>query len=290
MKKYKRNELFTLVRILKNYVKNKNNNEKKKKNKRLFGKNIFLETRTMVFMEGSVPCFKYKLFAFVDKILNKDEINLANGITVVKTASSSVDGAPRSMDKTTETETQNTDIGSMLMKRIERFLNTHTLKVDLRGADVLNAVSRAGRTLEELSEGMESDEEEGRGKKKGGKKGMKMMGHLLLMLKMKLLGLIPLAFGLIALMAGKALLLGKLALLLSLIIALKKLMASHQKTVTYEVVSHPHSSGGHDSYSSGAADYSSYGPPGGSSSGGWGRSADAHDLAYKSYKPADKKN
>lgn len=117
--------------------------------------------------KGSVPCFKYKLFAFVDKILNKDEINLANGITVVKTASSSVDGAPRSMDKTTETETQNTDIGSMLMKRIERFLNTHTLKVDLRGADVLNAVSRAGRTLEELSEGMESDEEEGRGKKKG---------------------------------------------------------------------------------------------------------------------------
>ncbi len=119
--------------------------------------------------KGSVPCFKYKLFAFVDKILNKDEINLANGITVVRTAASGVDGAPRSLDKTSESEPQNADIASMLIKRVERFLKTHTLKVDLRGADVLNAVSRAGRTLEELSEGIEDGEaeEEGRGKKKG---------------------------------------------------------------------------------------------------------------------------
>ena len=123
----------------------------------------------------------------------------------------------------------------------------------------------------------------------GGKKGAKILGPLLMMIKMKLLGLIPLAFGLIALMAGKALLIGKIALLLSLIIALKKLLASHhQKTVTYEIVSHPHSSGGHDSYSSAGADYSSYGggSAGSSHGGGWGRSADAHELAYKAYKPA----
>lgn len=123
--------------------------------------------------KSSVPCFKYKLFAFVDKILNKDEINLTNGITVVRTASSGVDGAPRSLDKPSETaEPQSTDIGSMLLKRVQRFLNTHTLKVDLRGADVLNAVSRAGRTLGELSgeEVEDSDDDEvelGRGKKKG---------------------------------------------------------------------------------------------------------------------------
>ncbi|KAK7591298.1 hypothetical protein V9T40_002911 [Parthenolecanium corni] len=244
--------------------------------------------------KGSVPCFKYKLFAFVDKILNKDEINLANGITVVRTAVSGVDGAPRSMDKVTESEAQNTDVATMLMKRVERFLSTHTLKVDLRGSDVLNAVSRAGRTLEELSDGSDDEvEEEGRGKKKGGgKKGGKMMGHLLMMIKMKLLGLIPLAFGLIALLAGKALLIGKLALLLSVIIALKKLVSSHQKTVTYEVVAgHPHSAGGHDSYSSGGASDYSYGGGGGggSSHGGWGRSADAHDLAYKAYKPTSQK-
>lgn len=243
--------------------------------------------------KGSVPCFKYKLFAFVDKILNKDEINLANGITVVKTASSSVDGAPRSLDKNTEATPQNGDVGSMLVKRIERFLSTHTLKVDLRGTDVLNAVSRAGRTLDEFTEGIaETGDDVEMARKKGGgkKKGAKILGPLLMMIKMKLLGLIPLAFGLIALIAGKALLIGKIALLLSLIIALKKLLAHHQKTVTYEIVSHPHSSG-HEAYSSGGADYSSYGGGGGgaSSHGGWGRSSDAHDLAYKAYKPASAK-
>lgn len=244
--------------------------------------------------KGSVPCFKYKLFAFVDKILNKDEINLANGITVVKTAASGagVDGAPRALDQeaaATSGESQNGDISTMLATRIERFLNTHTLKVDLRGTDVLNAVSRAGRTLDEFTDGFENEDVEMARKKKGGKKGAKILGPLLMMIKMKLLGLIPLAFGLIALLAGKALLIGKIALLLSLIIALKKLLASHQKTVTYEIVSHPHSSGGHDSYSSAGADYSSYGggsSAGSSHGGGWGRSADAHELAYKAYKPA----
>lgn len=122
--------------------------------------------------KGSVPCFKYKLFAFVDKILNKDEINLANGITVVKTAASGVDGAPRALDQdaaaaTPQGEPQNADISTMLATRIERFLNTHTLKVDLRGTDVLNAVSRAGRTLDEISEGFGDEDVELARKKKG---------------------------------------------------------------------------------------------------------------------------
>lgn len=118
--------------------------------------------------KGSVPCFKYKLFAFVDKILNKDEINLAQGITVVKTASSGVDGAPRALDKDAETP-KNDDIVSMLASRVERFLTTHTLKVDLKGTDVLNVVSRAGRTLDELSDGFSdaSDEDVELARKKG---------------------------------------------------------------------------------------------------------------------------
>lgn len=121
--------------------------------------------------KSSVPCFKYKLFAFVDRILNKDEIPLANGITVVKTAASGVDGAPRSLDKTAEdSQPQNGDVGSMLLKRVENFLNTHTLKVDLRGTDIVNAVSRAGRTLEEISDSYEDgddDDVEVARKKKG---------------------------------------------------------------------------------------------------------------------------
>lgn len=106
---------------------------------------------------------------------------------------------------------------------------------------------------------------------------------------MKLFSLIPIAFGFLALLAGKALIIGKIALLLSVIIALKKLL-SHQKTVTYEIVSHPHHATSHvessyspaSDYSGGGGSSSSYG---GSSHGGWGRSADSHEMAYSAQKP-----
>lgn len=43
----------------------------------------------------SVNCIKYKVFAFVDKMLtDKDDITLSEGITVVKT-STAEEGAPR---------------------------------------------------------------------------------------------------------------------------------------------------------------------------------------------------
>ncbi|KAI5693852.1 hypothetical protein M8J75_006706 [Diaphorina citri] len=76
------------------------------------------------------------------------------------------------------------------------------------------------------------------------KKGKDML-PLFLLLKMKFAALLPFILGGIALIAGKALLIGKIALVLSLIIALKKLL-SHQKAVTYEIVSHPHHSASHE--------------------------------------------
>lgn len=127
------------------------------------------------------------------------------------------------------------------------------------------------------------------------KKGGKILLPLLLMMKLKAAALLPLILGAIALIAGKALLIGKIALLLASIIALKKLL-SHQKTVTYEIVSHPHHSsshehhGGHDSFSSGGGGDigGGYGGGGGGGGGhgGWGRSADAQDIAYSAYAPA----
>lgn len=45
----------------------------------------------------SISCIKYKVFAFVDKMLSdKDEITLSEGITVVKNANTE-EGAPRSV-------------------------------------------------------------------------------------------------------------------------------------------------------------------------------------------------
>ena len=113
-----------------------------------------------------------------------------------------------------------------------------------------------------------------------------MLLPLLLALKLKAATLIPIFLGTIALIAGKALLIGKIALVISAIIGLKKLL-SHQKTVTYEIVSHPHhTSGHHESYSSGS-DIGGYGSSGSGGHGPWGRSSlDAQQLAYRAYPQA----
>ena len=118
-----------------------------------------------------------------------------------------------------------------------------------------------------------------------------MLLPLLLALKLKAATLIPIFLGTIALIAGKALLIGKIALVISAIIGLKKLL-SQQKTVTYEIVSHPHhSSGHHESYSSSGGglggDIGGYGGSGSGGHGGWGRSGvDAQQLAYRGYPQA----
>jgi len=107
---------------------------------------------------------------------------------------------------------------------------------------------------------------------------------------LKAAALLPLALGAIAMIAGKALLVGKIALVISAIIGLKKLLGSHQKHVTYEVVSHPHHSSSHISHD----DHSGYGGGGGDLGGGYGSSGhgwarslpqDAHEIAYRAHQP-----
>ncbi|KAJ9577071.1 hypothetical protein L9F63_006351, partial [Diploptera punctata] len=253
--------------------------------------------------KDTVSCVKYKLFSFVDKVLgNKDSFTVTEGVTVVKNAGSplevSGDGAPRAISE--EEDGKSKDFESMIYNRVERYLKTHTLKIDLKGNEVLNAVTSVGRSLGDVADSLgltEDDEEdstddlsEERGKKK---KAAKMLLPLLLALKLKAAALIPLALGAIALIAGKALLIGKVALIISAIIGLKKLL-SHQKTVTYEIVSHPHhTSSHHESYSSGGGggfgggDVGGYGSSGGGGHGGWGRSSvDAQQLAYRGYQQA----
>jgi uncharacterized membrane protein YgcG len=122
------------------------------------------------------------------------------------------------------------------------------------------------------------------------KKSKHMLMQLLMLLKVKMIALLPFILGKIALIAGKALLFGKIALVLSLIILLQKILSKqHEKTVTYEVVPQHHHDvhgGGHDSYgSAGGADISSGGYGGGASSGGWGRSIDAQQMAYSGQAP-----
>ncbi|XP_063369154.1 uncharacterized protein LOC134657509 [Cydia amplana] len=231
--------------------------------------------------KDSTSCLKYKFFSFVDKMIGqKDSFVLSDGVTVVRATDAPQEtGAPRSLDP---------------LSRLKRYLDTHSIRVEVKGSDVVDTVSGVGRALEETVSSFTEDNEvsdEGRGKKK---KAQKILGPLMMALAMKLMALMPLAIGAIALIAGKALLIGKLALVLSAIIGLKKLL-SQQKHVTYEVVAHPHHSSSHTSShdfggSSGyggdsSAGYGGSGASSGHSSGGWGRSIDAQSLAYSGQKP-----
>lgn len=240
---------------------------------------------------NSMDCLKSNILSFVDKMLNrKDDIPLAEGISMVRMPNAE-EGAPRSIE--------NTDVDSLLFDRLGRFLRTHSVKIDLKGSDILGAIESAGRSFEDISE----DVEESRGKKK---KAQKILAPIMMAIAMKAAALLPLALGAIALIAGKALLIGKIALVISSIIGLKKLLGGKEKHVTYEVVAHPHhgasshvshDDGGHGGFSSGGGggDFGGYGGGGGgggsaSSGHGWARSLpqDAHELAYSAQKPEAK--
>jgi len=230
----------------------------------------------------SISCIKYKVFTFVDKMLtDKEDITLSEGITVVKTSNAEGEGAPRSIESS--------DLDTLLFDRLGRFLRTHSVKVDLKGSDILGAIESAGRSFEDFSD----NAVESRGKKK---KAQKILGPLMMAMALKAAALLPLALGAIAMIAGKALLVGKIALVISAIIGLKKLLGSHQKHVTYEVVSHPHHSSSHVSHEDhgaggyGGGDFSGGGGGGGgygSSGHGWARSLpqDAHEIAYRAHQP-----
>ncbi|XP_060528771.1 uncharacterized protein LOC132703492 [Cylas formicarius] len=233
--------------------------------------------------KDSTSCLKYKIYNFVDKSLgNKDVITVTDGVQIIRTGNDR-DGAPRAL-KGDET------IESLVFDRIARFLESHTLKVDIKGSEVVNAVSSTARSFSEFTESLEDDGavEEGRGKKK--KKNM--MGPLMAALALKAAVLGKLALWGIALIAGKALLIGKIALVLSAIIGIKKLLGQQGgKHVTYEVVAHPQHSSSHVStHEAVSAHGGGYGGDvGGSyggSAGGWGRSIDAQTLAYRGHLPA----
>jgi hypothetical protein len=113
--------------------------------------------------KDSVSCVKYKLFSFVDKVLgSKESFTLTDGVTVVKNSGSppeiSGEGAPRAVAE--GDEENNKDFESLIVNRVERFLKTHTLKIDLKGNEVLKAVTSAGRALGDVADTLGLTEEE----------------------------------------------------------------------------------------------------------------------------------
>lgn len=241
--------------------------------------------------KDSLACLKYKIYNFVDKSLGqKDTITVTDGVQIIKTGSEK-DGAPRAFSS-------DDSIESLVFDRVARWLDTHTIKVDLKGSDIVNAVQSTARSFSDVIAEEEEDDgvQESRGKKN---KKNKMMGPLMAALALKAAVLGKLALWAIAVLAGKALIIGKIALVLSSIIGIKKLLASQGsgKHVTYEVVSHPQHSSSHvsthEAAYAGAGGSSGHGGGyggdiggyGGSGHGGWGRSLDAQQLAYRGQQP-----
>jgi len=236
--------------------------------------------------KDSLSCLKYKIYNFVDKTLGqKDTITVTDGVQIIKTGSDK-DGAPRAINS-------DDSIESLVFDRVARWLETHTIKVDLKGSEIVNAVQSSARSFNDIITEEGDGVEEARKKKKKNNMGGALMAALAL--KAAIIG--KLALWAIAVLAGKALLIGKIALVLSSIIGIKKLLASQNngKHVTYEVVAHPQHSTSHvhtqevaaygGSGHGGAVSADIGGGYGGSGHGGWGRSLDAQQLAYRGQQP-----
>uniref|UniRef100_A0A1A9VIW5 Uncharacterized protein n=2 Tax=Glossina TaxID=44049 RepID=A0A1A9VIW5_GLOAU len=192
--------------------------------------------------KSMVLCFKERALHYFDT--ENDDINLTEGISLVKTDEIPVGRSLNDVDLPEEAEARENEIDTLLVERIARFFGTHTLQF---------------KVPKESIQDMQRALEESRGKKKEKKK---YLLPLLLLFKLKLAALLPLAIGFLALLSFKALVVGKIALLLASIIGLKKLFES--KKENYEVVAHPHYS--HEDHSYARA------------------LREAHDLAYNAYK------
>lgn len=243
--------------------------------------------------QNSLSCVKYKLFNLVDKTLDyKDTVTVMDGVKIVKTKNSEQQGAPRAISG-------NETVESLILNRVQKYLESHTISVDLKGSDVSNTITSAARSFEGTLDYFTEEEEvveEGRGKKKKKKKIAKILGPILAIAAIKAAILKKLAIAGIALIAGKALIIAKIALIIGVVSGLKGLLSKGLGGFfgglggggggqVVEVVAHPQHSSSHISshevvHGHGGGDYGSYGSSG---HGGWGRSSDAQQLAYRAH-------
>ena len=237
----------------------------------------------------SISCLKYKFFALVDKLEEKSSITVADGVQLVKTGDDKSDRAARFLDGDGDA-----DVDTVYFNKLMRFVEGHSVTVDLKGSDLINAAKSTARSFSDaLEDDAENEvEEEGRGKKK---KIRRVLGPLMALAGIKMAILGKLALAVIALIATKALIIGKIALVLSAVLGFKKLFGSgnNNNHVTHEIVAHPqHSSShvvSHDGvYGSSGTGYSSADIGGIASShhGGWQRSLEGQQLAYRGHEQA----
>lgn len=153
-------------------------------------------------------CLKLKLLTAMDRVSRTVQLNIVDGVTLVKDEGAVPEEEPRSLQEIEASlprslEDREDTLNSIIMDKIVSFFQSYTLKLKLPNVEELQ------RSLTE----------EGRGKKR------KNMGGLLAIPLLIGGTLVPLALGALALLAGKALIVSKLALVLASIIGLKKLVS-----------------------------------------------------------------
>lgn len=146
-------------------------------------------------------CLKGKALTAIARAVDQESISLVDGITLVKSENSIADDTPILADA--RALSGFSDIDRALVRNVEKFLKTHTVKVDLS---------------------------EARGK---GKKQYRYVIAAMLT-AMGIAG--PLGLKALAFIAGKALVISKVALTIAGIIALKKIFSSdHHEETSFQV-------------------------------------------------------
>lgn len=163
-------------------------------------------------------CLKERALHYFDT--ENGDVKLTEGIALIKTDFIPVGRSLNEIQLPEEAKARENEVDSLLFERVARFFGTHTLQFKV-----------PKDSIQDIQQALE----ESRGKKKEKKK---YLMPLLLLFKLKMAALLPLAIGFLALISFKALVIAKIALLLSGIIGLKKLLES--KKENYEVVAHPH--------------------------------------------------
>ncbi|XP_063541689.1 uncharacterized protein LOC134750460 [Cydia strobilella] len=192
-------------------------------------------------------CLKERALKYVENLATAREVNISDGISLLGS------GSPRSARSfeplSEDPAARENQVESRLLDATADFLENHVIQLRMPKS-----------TVEDVKRSLE----EGRGKKKK----LKQLQGILQLLQLKIQSLIPLFLGIIAFAAVKGLMLAKAALLASALVLLKKLLSKHESHESYEVVAHPH----HEEHISHGGGH-----------GGWGRSADAQNMAYNAY-------
>ncbi|XP_041985130.1 uncharacterized protein LOC121737542 [Aricia agestis] len=181
-----------------------------------------------------------------------DNLAVAKDFSLVDGISFSRTGSPRSARSyeplPEDPKAREMMVEERILDNVVDFLDSHTLQL---------------RMPRSLLDEENSVDEEGRGKKK---KKLKKLLPILALIKLKLAALIPLFLGIIAFAVFKAYILGKIAFIAAAFGAIKKLLESKKSSGWSEP---PHEEHGWES------------------SGGWGRSQDAQNLAYAAHAKQD---